>query len=60
MTKRLRLYILDKEMNQEIDTLLPLKLNIDNESYTTVKDLDNALKCADSKNIRNYTFHKSA
>lgn len=40
-------------MNQEIDTLLPLKLNIDNASYTTVKDLDNALKCADSKNIRN-------
>ena len=31
-------------MNQEIDTLLPLKLNIDNASYTTVKDLDNALK----------------
>ena len=29
-------------MNQEIDTLLPLKLNIDNASYTTVKDLDNA------------------
>lgn len=40
-------------MKQEIDTLLPLKLNIDDASYTTVKDLDYALKCADSKNIRN-------
>lgn len=40
-------------MKQEIDTLLHLKLNIDDASYTTVKDLDYALKCADSKNIRN-------
>ena len=36
-----------------IDTLLPTKLAKDNASYTTVKDLDDVLKCADSKNIRN-------
>lgn len=36
-----------------IDTLLPIKLTKDDPSYTTVKDLEEALRCADSKNIRN-------
>ncbi len=36
-----------------IDTLLPTRLTKDDASYTTMKDLDDALKCADSKNIRN-------
>lgn len=38
---------------KQIDTLLPTKLASDDPSYSTVKELDEALTCAKEKNIRN-------
>ncbi len=38
---------------KQIDTLLPTKLAPDDPSFSTVKELDEALTCAKEKNIRN-------